>query len=117
MEDIFDHEILCNKCNVKTKRTAVLRGNFKLRAKECPRCNKLIYHPVDLQEFKNFNRLSGKQFQVKLRLVGNSYTVSIPKEIIEFQEELHREINKLINMSLEEPEKLSLFFTKRRIKC
>ena len=113
MEDIFDNEILCNKCDIKTIGTTIHKGNYKLRAKECPNCGKIIYHPTDLEKFKQFDQLKNTPFQVKLRIVGNSYTVSIPKEIIEFQEEMHREINKLICMSLEEPEKLSLFFSQK----
>ena len=113
MEDIFNHEILCNKCNVKTNQVEVHKDGFNLRAKKCPECSKLIYHPLDVEEYKNFTNIKNKQFRVKLRFVGNSYTVSIPKEIIDFQEEMNREIDKLINMTLEEPEKLSLFFTKR----
>mgnify|MGYP006865048817 CR=1 FL=1 len=54
-----------------------------------------------------------KDYSVKLRLVGNSYTVSIPKEIIDFQENIFEEMNSLIKMSLESPEKLSLFFSKK----
>ena len=116
MEDIFNHPILCNKCNVQTTEKIITKGGFRLRAKECPECSKLIYHPLDLQEYQNFDKLKHKQFQVKLRYVGNSYTVSIPREIIEFQEEfdrIHNEMDKLIRMSLEEPEKLSLFFTRK----
>ena len=121
MEDIFKNTILCGECNTQTIDKTFIKNGFNLRAKECPRCSKLIYHPLDLQEYQNFNKLKSKQFQVKLRYVGNSYTVSIPREIIEFQEEfdrIHREMDKLINMTLEEPEKLSLFFTRkvRRIK-
>jgi len=61
-----------------------------------------------------------KNFQVKLRIVGNSYTASSPREIIEFENEMQTEFNKMrkrmsqiIHMSLEEPEKLSLFFTNK----
>ncbi|MBT6044823.1 hypothetical protein HOG54_02120, partial [Candidatus Woesearchaeota archaeon] len=50
---------------------------------------------------------------VKLRMVGNSYTVSIPKEIINLQENIFEEMNTLIKMSLESPEKLSLFFSRK----
>ena len=113
MEDIFDNEILCNKCDIKTIGTTIHKGNYKLRAKECTNCGKIIYHPTDLEKFKQFDQLKNTPFQVKLRIVGNSYTVSIPKEIIDFQEEMHREISKLISMSLEEPEKLSLFFSRK----
>lgn len=113
MADIFDHPILCTDCKVETILGTTEKQGFKIRAKKCPKCDKTIPHPLDLQELENFNKIRNKQFQVKLRIVGNSYTVSIPREIIEFQEEMHREINKLINMSLEEPEKLSLFFTRK----
>ena len=68
---------------------------------------------MDLQEYNNFEKLKQKEFKVKLRFVGNSYAVSIPREIIDFQEEIAKEIDKILYMSLEEPEKLSIFFTKR----
>lgn len=117
MADIFENAILCEKCNKKTKQALVARNGFKLRAWQCPSCKKIWYHPLDLQEYENFSKLRSKQFSVKLRMVGNSYTVSIPREIIDFQEEveremsnIHHEMNKIIHMNLEEPEKLSLFF-------
>lgn len=113
MEDIFNHTILCNECNIETVKDAVYKDGFKIRIKKCPKCNKEIPHPLDLQEYENFSKIRNKRYQVKLRMVGNSYAVSIPREIIEFQEEMDREINKLINMTLEEPEKLSLFFSRR----
>jgi len=113
MADIFDNPILCKECNIQTRKTHINRNGFTLRALECPKCSKQWYHPLDLQDYENFNKIKNKQFQVKLRMVGNSYTVSIPREIIEFEEEMSREITKIIHMSLEEPEKLSLFFSKR----
>jgi len=113
MEDIFDNPILCSKCKGQTKDKTITKDGYKIRAKQCPNCNKIILHPLDLRDYENFNKLKNKQFQVKLRFVGNSYTVSIPREIISFQEEFDREISKLINMSLESPEKLSLFFTRK----
>ena len=58
-------------------------------------------------------RIKEKEFRVKLRMVGNSYTISIPKEIINFQEEMQEEMEESIRMCLEEPEKLSIFFSKR----
>ncbi|MEK6935041.1 MAG: hypothetical protein AABW46_04140 [Nanoarchaeota archaeon] len=114
MEDIFNSTILCNKCSSETIDTTVFKDGFELRAKKCPNCNKISYHPVDLEEYNNFNKLRSKQFQVKLRLVGNSYAVSIPKEIILFHEEINREIDKLIRLSLEEPGRISLSFNKVR---
>lgn len=110
MEDIFNNTILCNQCQEKTSDITVFKEGCRLRAKKCPTCNKLIYHPVDLAEYNDFNKLKHKEFQVKLRMVGNSYIVSIPREIIDFHEELNKEIDQLIKLSLEEPGKLSLFF-------
>ena len=116
MADIFDNTLLCEPCNQKTEKTQVARDGFQLRAWRCPKCQKEWIHPTDQQDYNNFSRLRGKQFQVKLRLVGNSYTVSIPREIVEFEEEMQREMekmDKIIRMSLEEPEKLSLYFSTR----
>lgn len=113
MEDIFDNPILCKICNKETEAVYLHKEGFKIRAKKCPQCSHLIYHPLDVQEYQNFNKLKSKSFHVKLRMVGNSYTVSIPKEIIDFQEEMHREINNLIKMNLDEPERLSIFFSRK----
>ncbi|MEW6063325.1 MAG: hypothetical protein AB1571_03075 [Nanoarchaeota archaeon] len=117
--DIFENVVLCSKCNVKTKKISIDRDGFKIRTLECPNCGKRIYHPLDLQEYENFNKLKNREFTVKLRMVGNSYAVSIPREIIDFQEEMEREIqkefekmNKIVKMCLEQPGKLSLFFKK-----
>ena len=72
--------------------------------------------PQDIEDHKHFAQLKNKEFEVKLRLVGNSYTVSIPREIVEFEEEMRKEMEKMdqiIRLCLEEPDKLSLFFTRR----
>ena len=116
MTDIFDHPILCNKCDKRMKKILLIRNGFKMRTLECSECEEQIIHPVDKKEYDNFKKLKDKQYQVKLRMVGNSYTVSIPREIIEFHEEMNREITKMINMSLEEPERLTLYFRRRMLK-
>ena len=116
MTDIFDHPVLCDKCNQKMRKVFLIRNGFKLRTLECPECGKQLIHPLDKKEYDSFNELKNKQFQVKLRMVGNSYTVSIPREIIEFHEEMNREIAKMISMSLEEPERLTLYFRRRILK-
>ena len=113
MSDIFENKILCNSCNKEMNKTSIVKDGFQLRVLQCPKCNKLNYHPLDLQDYENFKKIKNKQFQVKLRYVGNSYTVSIPREIIEFQEEIQKEINEILYLSLEEPEKLSIFFNKK----
>jgi|SRR3989344_1644383 len=113
MEDIFNTKIICNQCNHETEDSLIIKEGFKLRAKKCPHCSKTWYHPADMEEQKRFQRLRNKTYQVKLRMVGNSYTISIPKEIIDFHEEFQKDINTLLSLTLEEPEKLSIFFTRR----
>ena len=113
MADLFNTTILCEDCNKKTNKNELYRDGFRLRYWECDNCNKKWFHPLDEEEYKNFQLLKQKEFQVKLRMVGNSYTVSIPREIIDFEEDFHRELNKLINLSLEEPGKISIFLRKR----
>ncbi len=113
MNDIYNTTVLCENCNKKTTKGIIIKEGFKLRTWECSTCGKRWYHPLDLQEYNNFEKLKNKEFKVKLRFIGNSYAVSIPKEIINFQEEITKEIDKIIYMSLEEPEKLSIFFSKR----
>lgn len=130
MTDIFDETIMCNKCNKKMEKVFVMRNGFKIRALECKKCGKHIYHPSDIEEFKKFSQLKRKPFNVKLRMVGHSYVVSIPHEIIKFQEQAHREMrnvekemarhfehmNKIVNMWLEEPGRVTLSFGREREK-
>lgn len=119
MEDIFNTTILCDKCNIKTKKITIIKDGFKIRALECPKCKKKWFHPLDYRNYKDFINLTKRDFQVKLRMVGNSFSVTIPKEIIEFEEkfkQLEKEMDKMIHMSLTEPGKLMLFFKKGEIK-
>ena len=112
MQDIFETTIVCDQCNKKTSKTYNIKDGFKLRVWKCDNCKKTWYHPSDLQEYNEFKKIKDKTFKVKLRMVGNSYTVSIPREIIDFQEEIQNEIDKILYLSLEEPEKLSIIFKK-----
>ena len=112
MEDIFNTKIICNNCNSKTERKILKKNNFQIRTWICPTCKKTWIHPEDKKNYENFKRIKNKNYKVKLRIVGNSYTVSIPKEIIIFHQLKKQET---INMSLEEPEKLSLFFRTRKL--
>jgi len=113
MTDLFNTTILCEDCNRKTSKGELLKDGFRLRYWNCENCNKKWFHPLDKQNYEDFQKLKQKEFHVKLRMVGNSYTVSIPREIIDFEEEFDREMNKLINLSLDEPGKISIFLRKR----
>ncbi len=117
MEDMFNATIICDKCGKKAQNIEIIKDGFRLRIKQCPGCGRKWYHPLDLEEYKNFSKLREKNFEVKLRFVGNSFCVSIPREIISFQEDMMNEMkekmNQMIRMNLDSPEKLTLYFSKR----
>ncbi|MFA4953663.1 MAG: hypothetical protein WC584_05555 [Candidatus Pacearchaeota archaeon] len=108
--DIFDNTILCNKCGKKMQKTKIIKNNFIFRAMVCSNCNEKIIHPVDEQEYNKFINLKNKQFHVKMRLVGNSYAVSIPKEIVLFMREQEKIMNDMVRLCFEDMGKLSLNF-------
>ncbi len=110
MTDIFDNTILCNKCNVKMKQGKIIKNGFLLRAMSCPKCSKKLIHPVDEQDYNKFINLKNKEFRVKMRLVGNSYTVSIPKEIVSFMDEQEKIMDDMVRLCFEEVGRLSLSF-------
>jgi len=110
MNDLFDNAILCKKCKKEMKKDIVSRNGFNLRIVKCPKCNEIIVHPADKQEYENFMRLKQKEFEVKMRMVGNSYTVSIPREIVDFMKEQERIINNMVRMSFEDTGRLKLMF-------
>ena len=114
MQDIFDHTIICNVCASKTIKTSILKEGFKLRILECPGCGNVIYHPSDLRDYEDYRKLKARDFNVKLRFVGNSFCVSIPKELIDFQRGFERELQQLVRLNLEGPGKISIFFIEEK---
>src|SRR3989344_3539346 len=94
MTDVFDAKIMCKNCSIEMKPMIVNRGGFELRAVECKKCRDKIIHPADLNGMEHFIGIKVKKFKVKLRMVGNSHAISIPKEIIDFMNERHREIKR-----------------------
>ncbi|MBR9704965.1 hypothetical protein GOV12_06130 [Candidatus Pacearchaeota archaeon] len=110
MTDIFSNTILCGKCDVKMIPVQVARNGFILRAVRCSECNSKIIHPKDEREYFNFMALRKKQFDVKLRFVGNSYAVSIPKEIVNFMREQEKIMDDMVKLCFEEFGKISLNF-------
>lgn len=98
VHDLFENKILCKKCEKPMKRADEIRNGFIIRVMACDRCKEKILHPVDSAEYDKFVNLKNKTFKVKLRLVGNSYAVSIPKEIVSFMREQEHTFNELDNM-------------------
>lgn len=90
------------------------RSGLQLRAVQCPQCADKIIHPADLNGLENFNNIRGKTFHVKLRMVGNSHAVSIPKEIVDFINEQHkqmrRQMDDMVRLCFEDFDRLSLRF-------
>ncbi len=114
MKDLFDHIIFCTLCNVPTHKGTLLKDGFTLRVLTCPSCTEISYHPGDLKDYEDFKRLKDKDFDVKLRMVGNSFCVSIPKELIDFHKNLEEEFNKLVRLNLDQPGRISIFFKSER---
>ncbi len=110
MADIFENTILCKKCKSKMQNGKFIKNGFALRVVVCPKCSEKVIHPVDEQEYRKYVNLKNKQFTVKMRLVGNSYAVSIPKEIVSFMNEQRNLVDDMVNLCFEEMGKLSLNF-------
>ena len=110
MADIFDNPILCRKCHVKMQKATFTKDHFSFRAVICPKCGSKIIHPLDEQEYYKFKDLKNKEFRVKMRIVGNSYTVSIPKEIVSFMKEQEKIMDDMVRLCFEDMGRLSLNF-------
>lgn len=109
MSDVYNNKMICNSCNRETVKSEFVKDGFILRGWVCNSCNKRWIHPSDLEKYNNFKKLKDKEFNVKLRMVGNSYTISIPKEIILFH---HIKQDELVRLSLEDKEKVVLYFSR-----
>ena len=114
MTDIFDNTILCKNCNHKMQKANIVKNRFIFRAVVCPKCNEKIIHPSDEQDYERFIDLKNKEFNVKMRVVGNSYTVSIPKEIVSFMKEQEKIMNDMVRLCFEDMGKLSLRFNEQK---
>jgi len=110
MKDILDNPILCDKCNIKMQKTNFSRRGFVIRAVICPKCGEKILHPVDEQNYNKFINLKNKEFSVKMRLVGNSYAVSIPREIVSFMEKQRHIMDEMVKLCFEDVDRVSLNF-------
>lgn len=115
MADIFEHTILCKRCKSVMEKATVIRNGFRLRALVCPMGHEKITHPRDEEEYKKFKELHQKEFKVKMRVVGNSYAVSIPKEIVSFIQDQEKMLDDMVRLCFEEAGKVSLSFGNVRL--
>jgi hypothetical protein len=110
MADIFENKILCKNCNSEMNSSKITKSGFILRTVECPKCDSIIIHPKDEQEYENFINIKNKQFNVKMRFVGNSYAISIPKEIVDFMKEQEQIMDDMVQLCFEEFGRIRLDF-------
>ncbi|MDO8467972.1 MAG: hypothetical protein Q7S56_03450 [Nanoarchaeota archaeon] len=110
MTDIFDHAILCKKCGKEMQKGNIVRKGLILRALECPKCGDKLVHPIDEEKYDKYINLKNKQYIVKMRLVGNSYAVSIPKEIVAFMRQQEKIMNDMVKLCFEDFGRVSLRF-------
>ena len=115
MTDIFDNTILCKHCNTKMQRAKVAKNGFLLRAVVCGRCGDRVIHPADEVEYNRFRTLRNKEFHVKMRMVGNSYAVSIPKEIVSFIRAQEKIMDDMVRLCFEDFGKVSLNFNEANV--
>lgn len=113
--DIYDNPILCKRCNKQMSKVVITKEGYNLRGWRCPECKIIQLHPLDSEKYSEFQKLRQRDFEVKLRMIGNSFCVSIPREIIEFEKEMQKKMNQMIRMSMENPGTLTLHFN-RKIK-
>jgi len=92
------------------QRAQVAKNGFLLRAVVCQKCNEKVIHPVDEEEYNRFMNLRNRDFRVKMRLVGNSYAVSIPKEIVSFMRAHEKMMDDMVKLCFEEAGRVSLTF-------
>lgn len=116
MADVFDNTIICKNCDERMERSDSVRNGFLLRAVVCPDCGEKIVHPSDKEEYNKFVDLKNKEFRVKMRLVGNSYAVSIPKEIVSFIKEQEKIMNNMVKLCFEDFGRISLSFNRSNKK-
>jgi len=109
LPDIFETGIICKNCRKEMEKGFVIKEGFKIRVLRCPTCKSHYYHPGDLKDFEQFQKLKEKEYNVKLRVVGNSFCVSIPREIVNAQ---HLEANGMVAVAVNEPGKITLIYKK-----
>ena len=92
------------------KPALVSKNGFNLRTIKCQKCGETIVHPSDKREYEEFMKLKEKEYNVKMRMVGNSYAVSIPREIVDFMRTQEQMINDMVKLNFEKAGRLSLMF-------
>jgi len=114
MIDIFDAKIMCKSCDSEMEKGHVDKQGFKLRAVRCKKCGGQIIHPDDSRELAHYRDLKRKTYNVKLRIIGNSHAISIPKEVVDFindtNKRMSNQMDDMVKLCFEDFGKMSLRF-------
>lgn len=109
---------MCKACDKEMLKCEVHRNGLRVRAVQCPECKDTIIHPEDKIAIQQYSDIKGKNYVVKLRVVGNSHAISIPKEIVDFFEASHNQMNRdmdrMVRLCIEDMQRLSLVFDNGR---
>ena len=92
------------------KKAKIVKNGFVFRAVVCQDCDEKIIHTLDQEKLDKFKELKNKQFSVKMRLVGNSYAVSIPREIVNFMKQQEKVMDDMVRLCFEDLGRVSLNF-------
>ncbi len=112
--DLLDNtDVLCKKCKAPMERGINLKDGFRLRVFQCPSCKARFFHPSDVQQYEEYHKLKAKEYSMKLRMIGNSFCISIPKEIVRFN---HIREDSIVALSMDDPEHIRLVFRKQIIR-
>jgi len=95
------------------QKVSLSKNGFIFRGMVCPNCNEKLIHPLDEERYNKFKNLKNKNFSVKMRLVGNSYAVSIPKEIVLFMQTQEKIMDNMVRLCFEDFGRVSLNFQDR----
>ncbi len=108
MMDLLDNtDVLCKKCKAPMERGIANKDGFKLRVFQCSNCKARYFHPLDIEKYEQYNKIKEKEYHMKLRMIGNSFCISIPKEIVRFA---HVKEDSIVSLSMENPERVGIFF-------
>ncbi len=80
----FENLKLRCECNGDMKRITTIWKDIEVRGWRCSKCNEELIHPVDAQKALEIDRARrNNELTVKLRKVGKSNVVTVPKPIME----------------------------------